>query len=195
MSVRRSVFAVTFAAAGLVACGGGSDDADTSAAAQASVAANATGFNDADVAFAQQMIPHHESAIEMADIALDPAIGAGPAVKDLATRIKGAQDPEIKQMTALLTGWGKPVAMEMTDGEMASMDGMVSMESMEALNTLTGTEFDKAWARLMIEHHEGAITMANTVTAAGSNADILTLADAIIAAQQAEIIEMQSLAK
>ena len=56
--------------------------------------------------FAQGMIPHHEQAIEMADIALDPTIGAGPEVIDLAARIKAGQDPEIEQMTAWLTAWG-----------------------------------------------------------------------------------------
>jgi uncharacterized protein (DUF305 family) len=194
MSIRRTTCALAIAAVGLVACGGGSDDSGA-AAPPASAAQGAAGFNDADVAFAQGMIPHHESAIEMADIALDPAIGAGPAIKDLATRIKAGQDPEIKQMTALLTGLDRPVMEAMTAEEMATMDGMVSMESMEALNTLTGAEFDKAWAALMIEHHEGAITMANEVKAAGSNAEVLKLADAILAAQQAEIAEMQPLTK
>ena len=72
-------------------------------------------FNDADVMFAQQMIPHHEQAIEMSDIALDPNTGASAAVIALATQIKGAQDPEISQMKNLLTTWGMPM-------EMGSMD-------------------------------------------------------------------------
>ena len=59
-------------------------------------------FNAADVMFAQGMIPHHQQAIEMADMALDPSVGAGPEVVDLAARIKAGQDPEIDQMTALL---------------------------------------------------------------------------------------------
>jgi uncharacterized protein (DUF305 family) len=51
-------------------------------------------FNDADVMFAQMMIPHHEQAIEMSEIALDPASGASAAIQDLAIRIRDAQDPE-----------------------------------------------------------------------------------------------------
>ena len=66
-------------------------------------------FNDADVMFAQLMIPHHEQAIEMSDIALDPNTGASAAVIALATQIKGAQDPEISQMKNLLTTWGVPM--------------------------------------------------------------------------------------
>ena len=58
-------------------------------------AKDAIGFNDSDVMFSQMMIPHHEQAIEMSDIALDPAVGASDAVKKLATRIKAAQDSEI----------------------------------------------------------------------------------------------------
>jgi hypothetical protein len=67
-----------------------------------------TAFNDADVTFAQGMIPHHQQAIEMADIALDPATGASAQVRDLATRIKAGQDPEIQLMTGWLAAWGQP---------------------------------------------------------------------------------------
>ena len=73
------------------------------------------------------------------------------------------------------------------------MDGMMSAEDMAGLATLTGAEFDTAWAEMMIAHHEGAITQAQTVKAAGSNADVLVLADEIITAQQAEIDEMKEL--
>ena len=73
------------------------------------------------------------------------------------------------------------------------MDGMMSAEDMAGLATLTGAEFDTAWAEMMIAHHEGAITQAQTVEAAGSNVDVLVLADEIITAQQAEIDEMKAL--
>lgn len=63
-----------------------------------SVVASRVDFNDDDVMFSQMMIPHHEQAIEMSDIALDPTVGASDVVKGLATQIKGAQDPEISQM-------------------------------------------------------------------------------------------------
>ena len=71
-------------------------------AGQATAASVTTGFDDADVLFAQSMIPHHEQAIEMADLALDPASGASTAVRELATRIKAAQDPEIATLRAWL---------------------------------------------------------------------------------------------
>ena len=91
------------------------DTTPAEAAAADTIAADAV-FNAGDVTFAQGMIPHHQQAVEMATIALDPARNAGTAVKDLATRIQGAQDPEIQLMTGWLAEWGQPV------DEMAGMD-------------------------------------------------------------------------
>ena len=140
------------------------------------------------------MIAHHEQAIEMAEIALDPNIGASPEVVDLATRIKGAQDPEVELMTGWLTAAGEPVAMDTSEGhDMSSMDGMMTAEQMDAMAAMTGAEFDQMWLEMMIAHHEGAISQSQTVKADGSNADVLALADQIITAQQAEITEMQAL--
>ena len=198
MNLRSLSVVVVVGALGLAGCG--SDDAASPATqtptpqAPAATTASGASFNDADVTFAQGMIPHHEQAIEMADIALDPNVGASEQVRDLATRIKGGQDPEIALMTGWLTAWGHPVEMA-TDGghEMSSMDGMMSAEEMDALETITATDFDKMWMEMMIRHHEGAIAMAQTVKAAGSSPDVLALADQVIAAQQAEMSEMQAL--
>ena len=103
MKSTRIILSGFTALALLAGCGGSSvsDVADKAVDA----AKEAFGFNDDDVMFAQMMIPHHEQAIEMADIALDPLVGASDAVKSLATRIKAAQDPEISKMKAFLTSW------------------------------------------------------------------------------------------
>lgn len=180
----------------LAACG--SDDspsADSTTATEASSGSAATvALNAADIEFAQGMIAHHEQAIEMSEIALDPNIGAGPEVVDLATRIKGAQDPEVQLMTGWLTAAGEPVVMDASEGhDMSSMDGMMSAEQMDAMGAMTGTEFDRMWLEMMIAHHQGAISQSETVKANGSNADVLALADRIITAQQGEIAEMQAL--
>lgn len=150
-------------------------------------------FNDADVMFAQMMIPHHEQAIEMSDIALDPNTGASAAVIALATQIKGAQDPEISQMKNLLTTWGMPMEMGLMDHS-SGMDGMLSLEDMDSLGQLKGAEFDKAWAKGMIAHHEGAIAMANDVLANGKNSEILALANAVVSGQSTEIETLKPLA-
>jgi uncharacterized protein (DUF305 family) len=187
---------VAILAVTLAACGSDeSSTADTVATTEAADEADsAVTLNDADVEFAQGMIAHHEQAIEMAEIALDPNRTAGGDVSDLAIRIQAAQEPEIDQMTAWLTAAGESITMDMSDGhDMSSMDGMMSVEQMDALAVATGAEFDRMWLEMMIEHHEGAISQSETVLAAGSNADVLALADAIISAQQAEITEMQAL--
>lgn len=151
-------------------------------------------FNSSDVMFAQMMIPHHEQAVEMSDIALDPSTAAGPAVTALATAIRAAQDPEIEQMKSLLTGWGEPLAMDdgMDHGSM--MGGMLSPDELEALDALDSAGFDAAWAKAMIAHHEGAIDMANDVLENGKSAEIRALAEAIISAQQREIEELRPIA-
>jgi uncharacterized protein (DUF305 family) len=148
--------------------------------------ANAAAFNDADVAFAQMMIPHHKQAVEMAAMADGRASSAG--VKDLAVKIKAAQQPEIDTMTQWLTTWGKPT-------EMSGMqhDGMMSDADMAKMMEAKGAAFDKQFLTMMIAHHEGAITMAKDEIAKGSNTDAKTLAGKIVADQQAEITSMQGM--
>jgi uncharacterized protein (DUF305 family) len=180
----------------LAACG--SDDSssvDTTPVTEAPGGSAATvELNAADAEFAQGMIAHHEQAIEMAEIALDPNVGASPQVIDLATRIKGAQDPEVEAMTGWLTAAGEPVMMDTSGGhDMSSMDGMMTAGQMDAMAAMTGDEFDRMWLEMMIAHHEGAISQSETVKANGSSADVLALADQIITAQQGEITEMQAL--
>jgi len=152
-----------------------------------------TDFNEDDVMFAQMMIPHHEQAIEMSDIALDPTVGASEVVKSLATRIKGTQDPEINTMKGFLTSWKMSLTMDtsMDHGDM--MSGMLSAEEITKLSTLRGTEFDNAWITGMIAHHEGAIEMAADVLKDGKNAAVRTLANTITSGQDAEITEMKEL--
>lgn len=107
---RKLPVALAAAAAALTfgACGGN----DTASSSGSAASADSTKFNDADVLFAQSMIPHHEQAIEMAEIALDTAVDAGPKVIDIAERIQAAQDPEIKTMKAWLVQWKKPTQMD-----------------------------------------------------------------------------------
>jgi uncharacterized protein (DUF305 family) len=139
------------------------------------------------------MIAHHEQAIEMSEIALDPRAGAGAAVIELANRIKGAQGTEVDLMTGWLNGAGAPLTMTGEGHDMSAMPGMMSMQDMDALSAMTGAEFDKAWLTMMIAHHEGAIVQSEAVNAGGSNPDVLALAATIIATQQGEIAEMRAL--
>lgn len=152
-------------------------------------------FNDADVMFAQMMIPHHEQAVEMSEIALDPASGASAAIQDLAIRIRDAQDPEIELMKGFLATWGAPVTPEDGVDHSSMMEGMLTVEELDELAGLQGSEFDKRWAQAMIAHHKGAVAMAEDVLADGKNAETRRLAEEIIANQQAEIDELSLIAQ
>ena len=144
--------------------------------------------NDADVAFVQGMIPHHEQAIEMSEMVI--ANGDDPTVIALAEQINTAQGPEIDQMNTWLDEWGiEPTGSDGMDG----MDGMMSDDEMNAMSDTMGADLDRMFLEMMIRHHEGAIQMAEVELDEGSNADVLALARAIIDGQQAEIDQMQSM--
>lgn len=149
--------------------------------------------NAADIRFAQEMIPHHRQAVDMA--ALVPSHSSDPRVLDLAARIQQAQDPEITAMTGWLQAWGAPVPEDTGHSGMdhGGMPGMMTDEDMAELEAAQGTEFDRMWLQMMISHHEGAVQMARTELAEGSNPQARTLAQQIIDTQQAEIQQMQSM--
>ena len=172
------------------ACGSDDDPAVTSGAA-------AESHNDADVAFAQGMIPHHEQAVEMAEMALEKS--DNPEVTDLAARIVEAQGPEIEKLEGWLEEWGEAESAD--DGGHSGMGGsgadsgggMMSDADMATLEKASGEEFDGTFLEMMIEHHKGAIEMAETELEDGEFPDAQAMARDIIDAQQSEIVEMESL--
>ena len=195
----------------LTSCGGGTPAPApaTSAGAPSVVAPSSqspTGavsaqHNDVDVTFAQQMIPHHQQAIEMAEIATDRAQRA--EVKSLAEQIRTAQGPEITQLIDFLTAWGASThswrhgrrdgpsgttGMNGTD-----MPGMMTDAQMQELRNATGTMFDTMFLQMMIEHHRGAVTDAQREVDEGSNPEAKQLAAKIVADQTAEIGRMEQL--
>ena len=185
MTPMRKLIALLAVSAGLLAGCGGDDDPTLE---------GSTGNKDhnaADVAFAQGMIPHHEQAIEMANMALAQAQGG--AVKDLAGRIKQAQQPEIDQMKGWLTSWGEAPAGEHGGGHGGGSMGMMSDDDMARLKQASGAEFDRLFLEGMIRHHEGAVEMAQTELANGMFPDAKDLARRIVETQQAEIAEMRTL--
>ncbi|SDG53034.1 Uncharacterized conserved protein, DUF305 family [Sinosporangium album] len=168
--------------------GGHGTAASSSAPATAGSTQPGAAFNDADVTFAQMMIPHHQQAIEMSDLAATRA--SNPEIKKLAEEIKAAQGPEIAKLTSWLTTWGKE---PMPAGH--TMDGMLTADEMADLEKAKGKAFDKLFAELMIRHHEGAITMAQTEVAQGAFPEAKTMAETIVATQQTEIDTMRELLK
>ncbi|WP_434594111.1 DUF305 domain-containing protein [Streptomyces sp. A5-4] len=203
----RRLAAVGIVAAGallLSACGSdddmnGMDQGSKSASPTASQEAGANpapgAFNDADVIFAQGMIPHHQQAVEMAQLADGRASDA--EVKTLAGAIEKAQDPEIKTMQSWLKAWDKPGAADESmpgmDHGSGGMDGMMSEKDMKDLTASKGTDFDKKFAQMMIEHHTGAITMAEGEQKNGSNATAKKLAGEIVKTQTAEVGQLNKI--
>lgn len=183
-----TALAVLTLGAVLAGCGSSTDSSHdmSSMSSSTSAPAGQAGHNQADVAFAQQMIPHHQQALDMAGLV--PGRTTNTKVADLAGRIRKAQDPEIRQMTGWLTTWGAaPASTGMT------MPGMMSDADTTHLQGMKGAEFDRMWLRMMVQHHQGAIDMARTELAQGGSADAKALAQKIIDGQQAEITEMNGL--
>ncbi|MFE1315653.1 DUF305 domain-containing protein [Streptomyces sp. NPDC058755] len=203
---RRAALIATTATAALVlaACGGGSEGSGRSghdsASSSSGAAATAGAHNTQDVSFAQGMIPHHQQALEMAQLAAGRASSA--QVKDLASRIEKAQDPEIQTMSGWLKSWGEDVPMSHGSmGSMPGMDhsshsgmpGMMDAKDMGELKKMSGEDFDAMFLTMMIEHHKGAVEMATTEKGKGKYGAATSMADDIVTTQNAEITEMNKL--
>ncbi|GAA2526751.1 DUF305 domain-containing protein [Pilimelia columellifera] len=147
-------------------------------------------FNQADVDFATGMIPHHEQAIEMANLV--DAQGQSAEVGALAEKIRDSQGSEITTMSGWLVAWGKPVPSPGVDGH-ADHPGKMSDAEMKKLSDASGKAFDTMFLTMMVEHHEGAIAMARDEIAKGANAEAKELAKQIEQAQTAEIAAMRAL--
>ena len=213
--MNRKKLVMTAAAAavllGLSACT--SDETDTASETTTAVETTATSgsstteqaeesaqHSEADVMFAQMMIPHHEQAIEMSDIILSK--DDVPAdVTSMAEEIKAAQGPEIAQLTDWLEQWGEPTqpeGMDMDmdmggDHDMAQMEGMLSDEELQLLSDAPGPEAAELFLNQMIAHHEGAVAMAEDQVENGTYPPAVDLAQTIIDTQQQEIDTMQQM--
>lgn len=176
----------------LTACGGGDSDS----------AAGSGNHNDQDVTFASEMIPHHAQAVQMSEMAL--ANAESQEVRDLAEDISAAQQPEIDQMSSWLESWGEDVPDTGSSGGMEGMDhggmdgmedmpGMMSSDEMDELGSASGSAFDEMFLSMMVEHHEGAIEMAQVEQSDGEYTDAIDLAETIEETQTAEIETMKKI--
>jgi uncharacterized protein (DUF305 family) len=202
----RSTYAAFIAAAAgaalvLAGCGTDSSDPSSSGASatshslstSAEAGSGAEAFDDADVTFLRGMYPHHAQAVQMAEMVDGRTDNA--ELLALAQRIEAAQAPEMDQITGLLAQAGDtaPTSTGHEGMDHGSGDGMMSEDDMSNLMGMSGPEFDRMWLTMMIEHHEGAVEMADTELAEGENPDAKQLATGIVSAQQREIAEMQAM--
>jgi uncharacterized protein (DUF305 family) len=178
MRIRRglTLLAVAALAPGLLVAGCGEDD--TSSGSTAGVPGNGV-----DRAFAAAMIPHHRSAVDMAEIAEKRS--SREEIKQLANAIVTSQNAEIEQLTALdrrLEDAGVDA------GELGVAEHEMGMHDASML--VDAKPFDREFVDMMIPHHQGAIRMARVELEKGQNAELKQLAQAIVDAQTEEIDQM-----
>ena len=157
-------------------------------------------YMGSDFMFAQMMIPHHEQAVEMADLALKVSTDAD--ILALAREIRDAQAPEILQMEKWLEapgmgmGMGHSMGMDKSMGmdNSMGMGGMLSDSDMRELKNSTGKSFDQSFLKGMIAHHEGAIYMTLMIKDS-KNAEAKALGKSIVTSQTAEIETMKEMLK
>ena len=148
--------------------------------------AGSSEFSGMDIMFAQMMIPHHQQAIDMSELAETRAANA--SVLELAQEIQSEQDPEINQMLAWLDQAGASTDM----GHEMHMDGMLDAADIQALEQASGAEFDRLYLEGMIAHHEGAIEMAQMILDS-KNPEVKALGEAIVESQSSQIEYMREL--
>jgi len=150
------------------------------------------GYNADDVAFATNMIPHHQQAVDLSAMVPDRCTNAGLVA--LADQISAAQQPEINVMKVFLVQWNEnPDTNSGHAGHGSTTQGMVDAATMTKLESLSSEEFDELWLASMISHHQGAIEMAKAEIANGDNVDAKTLANNIVTTQEAEIGQMKQM--
>ena len=137
------------------------------------------------------MIPHHEQAVDMAELMLDKT-DIDARVTALAEQILAAQGPEIETMRAWLAEWGVSEWGSTMSG-MDHGDGMMSAGDLAALETATGAEASRLFLEQMIVHHDGAVLMAQSIIDSTQHPEIAAFATQVVADQTAEINTMQEL--
>jgi len=179
-------------ALGVSACG--DDKSDTGSGGGTNAPAAPEADRAAERGFLEAMVPHHESAIEMAKMAVERA--ESPEIKKLATAIRDAQQPEIEQMRKIHQRlFGSPLKPNEAGHEALGLSaeeaGMAGHD--DAMKMLeTADPFDRAFIDAMVPHHKGAVKMAQAVLSKTNDAELKALAQAIIDAQMREVTEMNA---
>ncbi len=181
----KTVSLILFAALALATMVGCAEHGGDHAAGAATTAASTSSGLALDRAFAAEMIPHHESAIEMAKIAQER--GESPFVRKLAATIVKSQAGEIETLTAAET---RLANSGVEPGSLGLADHMAGM-SADTASLKTVDRFDEEFLKLMIAHHEGAVAMSKVELAKGQDPELIALAEAIQIAQVGEIAQMR----
>lgn len=174
-----------FALAGLAGCADGellAPDAPSSATVVASEPAPRQSTTQYEITFMQGMIDHHMMAVMTAELCIDKAVHG--ELRSMCEQIVATQTQEIETMQAWLESWYGVTY------DPAMKPGM--MKEVERLAALDGADFEIAFMEMMIKHHEGAIREAQHCVDRAYHAELIALCEDIIAAQEAEILQLQS---
>ena len=146
-------------------------------------------YTGADIMFLQMMIPHHQQAVDISNLALKTS--KDPELLALAKSIRDAQTTEIAQMKQWLSDAGAGTDM---GHSMDGMGGMLDDTELSALAAANGKNFDILWLKGMIGHHDGAIHMTTMIRDA-SNKEIKAFGENVIKDQSEQITQMEAMLK
>ncbi|WP_375483522.1 DUF305 domain-containing protein [uncultured Mycobacterium sp.] len=149
------------------------------------------GYNADDVAFANNMITHHEQGINLSVLGMNRSADAD--VTGFAAKTRATLESDIAVLRVLLVQWNENPDTKTGGVHGATLRGMVDALTMAQLASLHGTEFDKLWLQSMITLSGGAIEMANAEMVDGKNIDAVGLAKEVIKAQQAQIQQINQM--
>ena len=150
-------------------------------------------YTEADVHFMQGMIAHHAQAIYMSRMAASRQ--ANPRVLKFANKIDQSQQAEIRLMQDWLVA-NKQTAPDTGSWRTMTMPGMLTPAQLATLDAAKGTEFDRQFLKLMIQHHQGALKMVADLLAtplAAQDVDVSVFANDVVTVQTAEIDAMNEM--
>lgn len=176
----------------VIAPGKPGEPAKTLTADEAARAGDDDSPNSADFGYVRMMIEHHRQALVMTELVPDRAESG--KVKKLAERISAGQGPEITAMEGWLTNHAEhDRGGHAGHQDHSSMPGMATGKQLDELRAARGAAFDKLFLKLMITHHQGAVTMATDVLESGNNVLVEEMAGDVISQQSIEIRRMREL--
>lgn len=136
-----------------------------------------------EVRFMENMVDHHNMALEMARICLTNAVHS--ELQTMCEQVIAAQQEEITTLQRWLNDWYGIAGYQpkMSAGDMNQMD---------RLRALSGAEFEITFMRQLIRHHQRAIRMAATCTERASHTELVEMCEEIIETQSAEIVQLRA---
>ena len=178
----------------LPGCAADGSDGGSAVAPSSAIVDRNLPYNDEDLHFAQSLAPHHDQAIEMSTLLLDKA-RVDPDVRVIAKRIKAVHQTQLDTINAWQWAQDRSAHDSDQDGTAhhGGEDGLLTEDQMEALDLAPGPEAEVLFLDGMIQHHEGALAMAEGEARTGQNVDAVSLAQAVIANHSTEIAALRGL--